>query len=131
MTILANKEKTSQSVTISLPPAHSYLHVVPYLPVAFDGRPWRSFYTLNGKQYYESQRLPVTAGINGSSSTPTFEGGKKKGEPLYEAKLVPGVNRIEVEVIAEKKEKGKIESKDLKEVVDIEKCTVFVNLMRA
>jgi hypothetical protein len=129
MVIPANKSKTSQSITINLPPSHSYLHIVPYLPVAFDGRPWRSFYSLNGKQFYESSRMPVTAGINGASAG--YEGGKKKGEPLYEAKLSPGVNRIEVEVIAEKDKKGKPESKDPKEQVEIEKCTIFANLMKA
>jgi hypothetical protein len=66
--------------------------------------------------------------------TPSYEGVKKKGEPLYDAKLVPGVNRIEIEVIAEKTEKDKAKvdgSKDPKDLVDVEKCTIFANLMRA
>lgn len=62
----------------------------------------------------------------------SYDGLKKKGEPLYDAKLVPGVNRIEIEVIAEKKEQdlAKVDSKDAKDLVDVEKCTIFVNLMR-
>ena len=66
-----------------------------------------------------------------NGSTPSYDGGKKKGEPLYEAKLVAGVNRIEFEVVAEKDRKGKPDSKDPKELIDVEKCTIFVNLMRA
>lgn len=127
MTIPADKRKSQQSVTLTLPPSHSILHVVPYLPVALDGRAWRSFFVLNGKPGSEVSRMALTPSINGS--TPTYEGVKKKGEPLYEAKLIPGVNRIEIEVIAEKKVKNP-EARDVKDVVDIEKCVIFVNLLR-
>ncbi|KAF2750793.1 Bromodomain-containing protein [Sporormia fimetaria CBS 119925] len=127
MTIPAHKQKMVQSITINLPPSHSHLQITPYLPVALDGRPWRSFYTLNGKLYSESLRTYPSQGVNGVA--PGYEQGRKKGEPLYDAKLQPGVNRVEVEVIAEKK--GKHESKDPKEAVEIERCVIFVNLMRA
>lgn len=122
---------------------------MPYLPVALDGRPWRSFYTLNGKRFSETPRALTNPGINGITPVAaSYDGLKKKGEPLYDAKLVPGVNRIEIEVIAEKKEgelarvvtreeaggkdgsgsgSGSVNPKDL---VDVEKCTIFVNLMR-
>lgn len=82
----------------------------------------------------------MTAGINGSSPGPGYESGKKKGEPVFEAKLHGGVNRIEVEIVAEKEKKekdggsasvGKKEEKEKeKDLVDVEKCTVFLNLMR-
>jgi hypothetical protein len=128
-TIPAHKLKTTQSVTINLPPSHSSLQIVPHIPVAFSNRAYRLFYQLNGKSYSESLRPPPSASMNGSS--PSYDSGKKKGEPLYEAKLVAGVNRIEFEVVAEKDRKGKPDSKDPKELIDVEKCTIFVNLMRA
>ncbi|KAF2650142.1 Bromodomain-containing protein [Lophiostoma macrostomum CBS 122681] len=128
ITIPAHKQKTTQSATINLPPSHSSLQIVPHIPVAFSSRGYRIFYQLNGKAYSESLRTPPSASMNGS--TPTYEGGKKKGEPLYEAKLAAGVNRIEFEVVAERDRKGKPDSKDPKELIDVEKCTIFVNLLR-
>ncbi|KAF2281207.1 Bromodomain-containing protein [Westerdykella ornata] len=124
--VQANKYRTVQSVTLNLPPSHSHLQIVPYLPVALDGRPYRTFYIVNGKQYSETPRMLAAPAVNGAPTS--YEGGKKKGEPLYDAKLLPGVNRIEIEVIAEKK--GKVDSKDPKDQVEIEKCLIFVNLMR-
>ena len=59
---------------------------------------------------------------------------------MYEAKLGAGVNRIEIEVVAEKDPKtakngattqgvnGNGKSGD---VVDVEKCTIFVHLMKS
>lgn len=73
--------------------------------------------------------MPVTAGINGSAEGAGFEGGKKKGEPVFEAKLVGGVNRIEVEIVAERLGKDG-EVPNGKDAVEIEKCTVFLHLAR-
>jgi len=84
--------------------------------------------------------VPQPTGVNGTSAS--YE--KKKGEPVYDAKLVQGVNRIEVEVIAEKDSKGKsvvggtanaatavgTGSGNTDDLVDVEKCTVFVHLMK-
>ncbi|KAF2467407.1 Bromodomain-containing protein [Lindgomyces ingoldianus] len=136
ISIPAHKEKTSHSITISLASSHSYLQIVPHIPVALTNRLYRLFVIVNGNKTFEVNRVPVTAGINGNSIAAGFEGGKKKGEPLFEAKLSPGVNRIEVEAIAEKDKKtaGKTEGrdgKDPKEQVEVEKCTIFVHLMRA
>lgn len=142
-TIPANKQKANYSVTINLPPTHSYLQIVPFIPVALTSRLYRLFVMVNGNKTLEVNRVPVTAGINGASTGAStgagtgaaalaYEGGKKKGEPLFEAKLVPGVNRVEIEIIAEKDKKAKgVEGKEGKEQVDIEKCTIFVHLMRA
>jgi len=126
----ANKLKTNYSCTIPLPPNYSYLQVIPHVPMALTNRMYRLFVTVNGNKTFEVNRIPVTAGINGNSSQPGMEGGKKKGEPVYEAKLMVGVNRIEVEIVAEKDRKGKPESKDPKEQIDIEKCTIFLHLTR-
>lgn len=73
--------------------------------------------------------MPVTAGINGGGEGVGFEGGKKKGEPVFEAKLVGGVNRIEVEIVAEKMSKDG-ETANTKDTVEIEKCTIFLHLAR-
>ncbi|KAF1951910.1 hypothetical protein CC80DRAFT_573588 [Byssothecium circinans] len=125
----ANKAKTSHSVTMILPQTHSYLQISPHVPVAFTNRVYRLFVTVNGTKAFEVNRVPVTAGINGSIH-PGLESGKKKGEPVYEAKLGAGVNRVEVEIVAEKDRRGKPESKDPKEQVDVEKCTIFLHLMK-
>lgn len=74
--------------------------------------------------------MPVTAGINGSSPGPGYETGKKKGEPVFEAKLVGGVNRIEVEIVAEKDGKGASETNNSKGDIEVEKCTIFLHLTR-
>lgn len=74
--------------------------------------------------------MPVTAGINGGSEVGGFESGKKKGEPVFEAKLMGGVNRIEVEIVAEKLFKDGGEAASSKDAVEIEKCTIFLHLAR-
>lgn len=125
--VYANKQKTANSATIIISPTHSYLQIVPKVPVALTDRVYRLFVTVNGHKAFEVNRIPVTAGINGGSPGPGYEGGKKKGEPVYEAKLVGGVNRIEVEVIAEKTGPDSREPKDM---VEIERCTIFLHLMR-
>jgi len=128
--VAANKQKTSHSVTMLLSPTYSYLQIVPHVPIALTNRLYRLFVTVNGNKTFEVNRMPVTAGINGSATTTGYEGGKKKGEPVYEAKLMAGVNRVEVEIVAEKDRKGKPESNLPKEQVEIEKCTLFLHLLR-
>ena len=129
--ILANKQKTMYSATMVVAPSNSYIQVVPKVPIALTSRMYRLFVTVNGNKTLEANRVPVTAGINGTSPSPSYEGGKKKGEPLFEAKLVAGVNRIEVEIVAEKERKVQSESGTAKkEDVEIEKCTIFLHLPR-
>ncbi|KAF2682770.1 hypothetical protein K458DRAFT_341608 [Lentithecium fluviatile CBS 122367] len=131
MVIPANKQKTSHSVTLLLQPSHSYLQIVPHVPIALTNRLYRLFVTVNGNKTFEVNRMPVTAGINGTATTPGYESGKKKGEPVYEAKLMVGVNRMEVEIIAERDRKGKPESNNQKDQVETEKCTIFLHLLRS
>ncbi|CAN9189954.1 unnamed protein product [Alternaria alternata] len=129
--IPANKQKTMYSATMVVAPANSYIQVIPKVPIALTSRMYRLFVTVNGNKTLEANRVPVTAGINGTSPSPGYEGGKKKGEPLFEAKLAAGVNRIEVEIVAEKDRKGLPESGGAKkEDVEIEKCTIFLHLPR-
>ncbi|KAF1975257.1 Bromodomain-containing protein [Bimuria novae-zelandiae CBS 107.79] len=130
--IPANKSKTSHSVTIPVPMTHSYLQITPHVPIALTNRLYRLFVMVNGNKAFEVNRVPVTAGINGSSPQPGIESGKKKGEPVYEAKLMVGVNRVEVEIVAEKERKpGEKESRDPKEQIESEKATIFLHLTRS
>jgi len=130
--ILADKQKTIYSATMVVAPANSYIQVVPKVPIALTSRMYRLFVTVNGNKTLEANRVPVTAGINGATPGPGYEGGKKKGEPLFEAKLLGGVNRIEVEIVAEKERKEQTENggAQKKEDVEIEKCTIFLHLPR-
>jgi hypothetical protein len=48
-------------------------------------------------------------------------------QPLFEARLLPGVNRIEVEIIAALPKALKNSSG---QEVELEKVTIFANLMR-
>ncbi|KAH7408350.1 Bromodomain-containing protein [Phaeosphaeria sp. MPI-PUGE-AT-0046c] len=128
--IFAHKEKTEYSVTCMVLPTNSYLQITPNIPIALTNRLYRIFVSVNGNKTYEVNRVPVTAGINGSSPGPGYESGKKKGEPVFEAKLVGGVNRIEVELVAEKEHKGAPESSNPKDQIEVEKCTIYLNLTR-
>jgi hypothetical protein len=124
--IVANKQKTTYSATMVVSPRSSYIQIIPYVPMALTNRMYRIFVMVNGNKTLEANRVPVTAGINGASPGPGYEGGKKKGEPLFEAKLIGGVNRIEIEIVAERDRRG-FETGSAKDV-DIEKCTVFLHL---
>ncbi|KAH9873789.1 hypothetical protein IAQ61_004416 [Plenodomus lingam] len=129
----ASLTKVSHSATIVVSPTNSYIQITPKVPIALTNRLYRLFVTVNGNRTLEVNRVPVTAGINGSSPGPGYEGGKKKGEPVFEAKLVGGVNRIEVEIVAEKEHKdgGGDAAKDKKEdQIEVEKSTIFLHLMR-
>lgn len=143
ITIPPHKQKAITSTTLNLPPTHSYLHIVPSLPIALTNRAWRIHVSVNGNKIMESSRMPLTANLNGGPVG--YDGGKKKGEPLYEAKLVPGMNRVDIEVIAErdrgaKGRESESEGKDVREkegqvlkdrdLVDIEKCTIFCRVKR-
>lgn len=128
--VFANKQKKSHSATIVVSPTNSYIQITPNVPIALTDRLYRLFVTVNGNKTLEVNRVPVTAGINGSSPGPGYEGGKKKGEPVFEAKLVGGVNRIEVEIVAEKDNKAQAENGTKEEHVETEKSTIFLHLMR-
>ncbi|KAF2442048.1 Bromodomain-containing protein [Karstenula rhodostoma CBS 690.94] len=134
MTIPAHKSKTSHSVTVPIPTTYSYLQITPHVPIAHTARLYRLFVMVNGNKAFEVNRVPVTAGINGTASSPQpgIEAGKKKGEPVYEAKLGAGVNRVEIEIVAEK-ERGKSDKESAvpKDQIESEKCTIFLHLTRA
>lgn len=131
VSVHASKQKMTHSATIAVSATHSYIQITPQVPIALTTRLYRLFVTVNGNRTLEVNRVPVTAGINGSSPGPGYEGGKKKGEPVFEAKLIGGVNRIEVEIVAEREQKdGDGVREKEKDQIEVEKSTIFLHLMR-
>jgi hypothetical protein len=113
VTIPAHPTNTQQSVTVTVPSTHYYFQITPHIPVGLTNRPYRLFVMVNGLRMSEYIK-PGTERV--------------KDRPVFDARLERGiVNRIEVEVLAGKGTLGK----GGKEEVDLEKCTVFVHVMRA
>lgn len=103
-----------QSITINLPSTHYYLQIKPTIAQALLERQYKIF---------------VTSGVTRLHAIPLIPNhGVDPRQPLFEARLVPGVNKIEVELIAALP-KGTVKPAGGPEV-EIEKVTVFANLMR-
>lgn len=95
-----------------LPVSHHYLQLTPTVSAQLSsGRQYKLFVTVNGVRLQPSLK-PI---INGDTS---LVGG---GKPGYDVALQPGVNRIEVEIVAVSGRGGGLES---------EKLSVFAHLMR-
>lgn len=103
-----------QSITISLPSTHYYLQIRPTIAPALLERQHKLFVTSG------TQRLHAMPAIPGHNVDPRH--------PLFEARLLPGVNRIEVELIAALP-KGAPKPPNGSDV-ELEKITVFANLLR-
>ncbi|KAJ5037443.1 uncharacterized protein L3040_007618 [Drepanopeziza brunnea f. sp. 'multigermtubi'] len=103
-----------QSITINLPSTHYYLQIKPTIAPSLLERQHKLFVTSG------TQRLNAMPLIPGHPVDPRH--------PLFEARLLPGVNRIELELIAAlPKGSGKPASG---QDVELEKITVFANLLR-
>lgn len=76
---------SQQSVTVNLPKTHHYLRIVPNIASHIMQRPYKIF---------------VTVGTQRLSAMPQRVEDTDPRKPLYEARVLPGVNRIEVEMIA-------------------------------
>ncbi|KAK5116273.1 hypothetical protein LTR85_009245 [Meristemomyces frigidus] len=101
---------SQQSTTITLPPTHYFLQISPTISKQLSmGRPYKMFVTLNGTRLNQRDTQ--------------FHADTGKRTHVYEGSLAQGVNRIEVEVAAQK------EGNDGKGL-DVEKVTVYANLMR-
>ena len=105
---------SQQSTTITLPPSHYYLQVSPTVSHELSmGRAYKMFVSINGSRL--TQRDTHFHSATGTRSH------------VYEGSLVPGVNRIEVEIAAAKVDaQGNASESGL----DVEKVTVFASLMR-
>lgn len=104
-----------QSITINLPSTHYYLQIKPAIAASLLERQFKLFVTCG------TIRLPAMPTIPGHSVD--------QRHPLFEARLLPGVNRIEVELIAAVP-KGAAKPVSGQEV-ELEKITIFANLMRS
>src|SRR5690349_12529304 len=77
---------TQQSITINLPSTHYYLQIKPTIAQALLERQYKIF---------------VTSGVTRLHAIPLIPNhGVDPRQPLFEARLLPGVNKIEVELIA-------------------------------
>lgn len=113
MSISASPEYTQQSITIMLPPSQYYLQASPVVSQQLaSGRQYKLFVTVNGTRVSPSMRPMVNGDLT--------NGVERK--QAYDVPLNPGVNRIEIEIVAVTgRGTGALE---------VEKTTVFANLMR-
>jgi hypothetical protein len=103
-----------QSITINLPSTHYYLQIKPTISPSLLERQYKLF---------------VTSGVSRLHAMPAVPGQSVDSrQPLFEARLIPGVNRIEIELIAALP-KGATKPANGQDV-EMEKITVFANLMK-
>ena len=132
--IPAHPKLTQHSVTIILPSQHNTLRIVPKISEdVLKHRPYRTFVSLNNARLLGiplKQKI-AAEGVNGTTNGADGLSELKENEEklqVFEARLQPGVNRIEVEVVVGKQRGGS--DKNGPEI-EGEKVSVFVNLMRA
>lgn len=108
LTIPPHPTLAQQSRTLSLPSSNYFLQICPVVSKTLSyGRPYKMFVFVNGTRLTQLD---------------TLRDGSLKMH-MYEGSLAQGVNRIEIEVAASR-DNGK-------EGLDVEKVTVFANLMRS
>ncbi|KAG4034756.1 hypothetical protein MFRU_002g01080 [Monilinia fructicola] len=105
---------TQQSITINLPSTHYYLQIKPTIAQSLLERQYKIFVTSGATRLHAIPLIP--------------NHGVDPRQPLFETRLLPGVNKIEVELIAALP-KGTAKPAGGPDV-EIEKVTVFANLMR-
>ena len=109
MTIKPHDTLSHQSTTTTLPSSHYFLQISATISKQLSMvRPYKMFVTVNGTRLTQRDTQ--------------FHADTGKRTHVYEGSLAQGVNRVEIEVAAAKvgDEKG----------LDVEKVTVFANLMR-
>ena len=113
--IPASPTRTQHSVTISVPFSHYFLQITPTVSSSLLHRPSKTMVTCSNPSPQRLQQVP-----------------QKEGDPrrpLYETRVTPGVNVIDVEVIAgPPRGAPKIGSG---QEIDFEKITIFVHLQRS
>lgn len=106
--------QSQQSITINLPSTHYYLRIVP---------------TIAHNLSHRQSKLFVTANLQRLNPIPQRPEEADPKRPLYETRVSPGVNRIEVEMIAgPARGAPKLGSG---QEIELEKITVFVNVLKA
>lgn len=105
-----------QSITINLPPTHYYLQIKPTVA---------DFLVQPDRQH----RIFVTSGTQRLFALPNIPGHPvDQRQPLFDARLLPGVNRIEIEIVANLP-KGAPKPANGQDMVK-EKITIFANLLK-
>ncbi|KAK4905523.1 hypothetical protein LTR49_025198 [Elasticomyces elasticus] len=106
-----------QSTTITLPETHYSLQICPTISRELStGRPYKIFVSLNGVR------------LNQRDTKFEVEVGRRTH--VYEGSLMQGVNRVEVEVVASREDSGGDGGLGAGGQLDVEKVTVYANLMR-
>lgn len=134
---------THQSLTVSLAPSHYWVQIAPTVSQQLLlSKQYKLFVTVNGVRLMATNRGYVNGEMNGSATT----------RQVYDAQLLPGVNRIEVEIAAVNaaataaagaakivhgangvsggSETEKAAEKTTRVPLETEKVTVFANLLR-
>ena len=110
--IPASATRTQQSVTMTLPFTHYFLRITPTVSPSLMHRPSKTIVSCGNNRLHQ---IPQT-------------GEPDPRRPVYETRVVPGVNAIEVEVIAgPPRGAPKVGSG---QEIEFEKFTVFVHLQR-
>ncbi|KAI4242310.1 MAG: hypothetical protein LQ352_007260 [Teloschistes flavicans] len=104
---------TQQSINITLPSTHYYLQLIPTLASSVLHRPYRVFVTVNNSRIVANPQ-------------PAGESDPRK--PLYEHRVVPGMNRIEVEIVAGVP-RG-VPKVGVGPELEVEKVTVYAHLVK-
>ena len=107
--VSASETRTQQSVTITLPSRHALLRIQPNLSSSLMQRPSKTLVTCNNRR-----------------QQPLAQRDLDQIRPIYEHVLSPGVNTIEVEVIAGLP-RGAPKTGSGSDI-EIEKITIFVHL---
>ena len=113
MNIPASPTMAQQVVSMNLPPMHYYLRIVPTISDATLARP---------------HKLLVSANDSLLKSLPSSQAEADSRRPAYETRVLPGLNRIEVEVVAGY-QRGAPKPAGSGQELEMEKITVFANLM--
>ncbi|KAF2459805.1 Bromodomain-containing protein [Lineolata rhizophorae] len=137
ITFAASDRRAIQSYTITLPTTHHFLQITPKLTPSILSRPYKTFVRVNGDKLWETPTpTPITTmtpapGAAAPSPAPAMGLGvtKDRTRPLFEGKLQPGVNRIEVECIAGAATQ-RAAAKVGVEQVEFERFTIFVHLLK-
>ncbi|KAL8722007.1 MAG: hypothetical protein Q9225_001443 [Loekoesia sp. 1 TL-2023] len=104
---------TQQSITITLPSSYYYLQLVPALSPNVMHRPYKIFVTVNNSRIVPTPQRPEESDAR---------------KPLYEHRVIPGMNRIEVEMVAGMP-RGAPKVGTGPEL-EVEKITIFVHLVK-
>lgn len=106
--------QSQQSITINLPSTHYYLRIVP---------------TIAHNLSHSQSKLFVTANLQRLNPIPQRPEETDPRRPLYETRVSPGVNRVEVEMIAGPPRGAP--KLGAGQDVELEKITVFANVLKA